>query len=182
MNDVAYQDSSCIQAIAHDEVRDWVDWEFWDKLLALELELLQVLKEQNVMMGQAMQATKDNHLVLATILGLAVLFIPAAAQPPSLQTPLQPPITCNRTLPGPGGGPPLFPTTKSLVPIPGLLPTAPPRAPWAHSCHLPKLHVGMELEVPEAVPGLYTNPAGLDSTWWRWSQLCQRAPATITPE
>ncbi|KYO47515.1 hypothetical protein Y1Q_0019642 [Alligator mississippiensis] len=62
---------------------------FWAKLLDWEHASGPVA--QNSILGQAMQAMDDDHWTLHTILGLAVSFMPADAQPPSLalQTPWQ---------------------------------------------------------------------------------------------
>ncbi|KYO43352.1 hypothetical protein Y1Q_0017629 [Alligator mississippiensis] len=68
------------------EVQNWVDLEFWGKLLALEW--VEVLWEQNVILARAVQATDDDCLALDTVLALVIAFMLPASQPLTVALPV----------------------------------------------------------------------------------------------
>ncbi|KYO39233.1 hypothetical protein Y1Q_0004862 [Alligator mississippiensis] len=73
--------------ITCEDAQDWANTEFSAQLLALEHKWLDLLMEQNDMLGWTVQVMDDGHWVLDTILALAVTFLLPMAQPPTLALP-----------------------------------------------------------------------------------------------
>ncbi|KYO17941.1 hypothetical protein Y1Q_0011574 [Alligator mississippiensis] len=106
--DLAYQERWCQEDIAHEttqEAWDWVESKYWAKLLALEQEHLQILKAQNNILHQAVEAKDDDRQTPDTVLGLAVLCMPDTAQPSAPHQPPTGPLVATRHPPaGPHHG------------------------------------------------------------------------------
>ncbi|KYO31831.1 hypothetical protein Y1Q_0022893 [Alligator mississippiensis] len=89
VEDVTQQDTWWVENVACKkaqeplkEARDWVEWEFWERLLALEGCHNEALQWQAVLVARAAETMEEDHQVLDTILALVVTFVlPAALLP-----------------------------------------------------------------------------------------------------
>lgn len=122
--DLAHQERWWVEYLiwetAQKDTQDWAEWEFCAELLALEQECLKLLRQQNAIQAQALQAIDNDRQALGANLGLMVLCMPSTAWP--LPLPHMALGTCllphSRPLPGPGSLPP----TEALAQL----------SPWVH--------------------------------------------------